>query len=46
VKAEGGGMTVVLRDRVALKPGEAVALKPAAHQAHLFDEQGKRIASA
>jgi multiple sugar transport system ATP-binding protein len=46
VKAEGGGMTVVLRDRVALKPGEAVALKPVARQAHLFDEQGKRIASA
>ncbi len=46
VKAEGGGMTVVLRERVALKPGEAVALKPTAGQVHLFDAQGKRIASA
>ncbi|MGO4389347.1 ABC transporter ATP-binding protein [Microvirga sp. 2YAF29] len=46
VKAEGGSLTAVLRDRVALKPGEAVALKPAACQAHLFDDQGKRIASA
>jgi multiple sugar transport system ATP-binding protein len=45
-KAEGGSLTVVLRDRVTLKPGEAVALKPAAQQAHLFDEQGKRITSA
>ncbi|WP_243371528.1 ABC transporter ATP-binding protein [Microvirga solisilvae] len=46
VKAEGGNLTVVLRERCALKPGEAVALKPVAHQAHLFDEQGKRIATA
>jgi multiple sugar transport system ATP-binding protein len=46
VKAEGGNLTVVLRERCALKPGEAVALKPIAHQAHLFDEQGKRIPSA
>ena len=46
VKAEGGSLTVVLRERCALKPGEAVALKPAAHQAHLFDEQGRRIATA
>lgn len=45
LKAEGGNLTVVLRDRCALKPGEAVALKPAAHQAHLFDEDGKRIAT-
>jgi multiple sugar transport system ATP-binding protein len=45
-KTEGGSITVVLRDRVSLKPGEAVALKPFAHQAHLFDEQGKRVASA
>jgi multiple sugar transport system ATP-binding protein len=46
VKAEGGNLTVVLRERCALKPGEAVALKPVTHQAHLFDEHGKRIATA
>lgn len=46
VRAEGGNLTAVLRERAALKPGEIVALKPTAHQAHLFDEQGKRIASA
>ncbi|MGO4571194.1 ABC transporter ATP-binding protein [Microvirga sp. 2TAF3] len=45
VKAEGGNLTVVLRERVDLKSGEAIGLKPAAHQAHLFDEHGKRIAS-
>jgi multiple sugar transport system ATP-binding protein len=45
VKAEGGNLTVVLRERCFLKPGEAIALKPAAHQAHLFDESGKRIAT-
>jgi multiple sugar transport system ATP-binding protein len=45
-KTEGGSITVVLRDRVSLKPGEAISLKPITHQAHLFDEQGKRIASA
>jgi multiple sugar transport system ATP-binding protein len=45
VKAEGGTLTVVLRERCFLKPGEAIALKPAAHQAHLFDESGKRIAT-
>ena len=42
-KAEGGSLTVVLRERVALKPGEAVSLLPAAHQAHLFDEAGIRV---
>ncbi|SCY68070.1 ABC transporter ATP-binding protein [Microvirga guangxiensis] len=46
VKAEGGNLTVVLRERCALKPGEAVALKPVPRQAHLFDAQGKRIATA
>ncbi|MXQ10182.1 ABC transporter ATP-binding protein [Microvirga makkahensis] len=46
VKAEGGHLTAVLRERSTLRPGEAVALKPAAHQAHLFDEQGGRIAAA
>jgi len=45
VKSEGGHLTVVLRERCALKPGEAVALKPVAHQAHLFDEHGKRVAT-
>jgi len=45
-KAEGGNMTVVLRERCTLRPGEAVALKPAARQAHLFDGQGRRIAAA
>ncbi|MEZ0170004.1 ABC transporter ATP-binding protein [Microvirga sp. TS319] len=44
VKAEGGNLTVMLRDRCTLRPGEAVALRPVAHQAHLFDEQGRRIA--
>ncbi|WP_445504919.1 ABC transporter ATP-binding protein [Microvirga sp. G4-2] len=46
VKAEGGSLTVVLRERCTLKPGETVALKPLARQAHLFDEKGKRIATA
>ncbi|KLK91103.1 sugar ABC transporter ATP-binding protein [Microvirga vignae] len=46
VKAEGGSLTVVLRERCALKPGEAVALKPVPHHAHLFDEHGTRIATA
>ena len=45
-KVEGGNMTVVLRERCTLRPGEAVALKPAARQAHLFDGQGRRIAAA
>ncbi|WP_112662610.1 ABC transporter ATP-binding protein [Microvirga flavescens] len=45
VKAEGGSLTVVLRERVDLQPGQAVALKPVAHQAHLFDEAGARVAS-
>ena len=44
VKAEGGSLTVLLRERCTLSAGEAVALKPVAQQAHLFDEQGKRIA--
>ncbi|MBL0403197.1 sn-glycerol-3-phosphate ABC transporter ATP-binding protein UgpC [Microvirga aerilata] len=44
VKAEGGNLTVVLRERCTLKAGEAVALRPVPQQAHLFDEQGKRIA--
>jgi multiple sugar transport system ATP-binding protein len=46
VKAEGGNLTVLLRERCSLKPGEAIALKPLAHQAHLFEERGVRIASA
>jgi multiple sugar transport system ATP-binding protein len=46
VKAEGGSLTVVLRERCALRAGDAIALKPVAHQAHLFDDQGKRIAFA
>ncbi len=46
VKAEGGSLTAVLRERCALRPGEAVTLKPAAHQAHLFDGQGRRVAAA
>ncbi|HZW46927.1 MAG TPA: TOBE domain-containing protein, partial [Microvirga sp.] len=45
-RAEGGNLTIVLRERCALRPGEAVALKPMARQAHLFDEQGRRIATA
>ncbi|MGO4705619.1 ABC transporter ATP-binding protein [Microvirga sp. 2MCAF38] len=45
VKVEGGNLTVVLRERVDLQPGQAVALKPAAHQGHLFDEAGARIGS-
>jgi len=45
-KAEGGNLTVVVRDRVSLKPSETIALKPLAHQAHLFDAQGKRVATA
>jgi multiple sugar transport system ATP-binding protein len=45
VKAEGGNLTVLLRERCTLRPGEAVSLKPVAHQAHLFDEHGKRLAS-
>lgn len=45
LRAESGNLTVVLRDRCALRPGEAVALKPVAHQAHLFDGQGRRIAT-
>ncbi len=46
VKAEGGNLTVLVRERCSLRPGEAIALKPVADQAHLFDEQGRRIASA
>ena len=45
-RTEGGSLTVVLRERVALKPGEAVSLMPAAQQAHLFDEAGIRVAAA
>jgi multiple sugar transport system ATP-binding protein len=45
VKAEGGNLTVVLRERCVLRPGETIALKPAARQAHLFDEHGQRIAT-
>ncbi|QFU17162.1 ABC transporter ATP-binding protein [Microvirga thermotolerans] len=45
-RAEGGSLTVVVRDRVALRPSEPVALKPLAHQAHLFDAEGKRVATA
>jgi len=44
-RAESGNLTVLLRERCALRPGEAVALKPVAGQAHLFDEAGRRIAS-
>ncbi|MBF9233630.1 ABC transporter ATP-binding protein [Microvirga alba] len=44
-KAEGGNVTVVLRERFHLKPGEAIALKPASSQAHLFDDAGVRVAS-
>ncbi|MBZ6075188.1 ABC transporter ATP-binding protein [Microvirga puerhi] len=43
-KAEGGNLTIVVRDRVALRPGEAVALQPVARQVHLFDERGQRVA--
>ncbi len=45
-KVEGGHLTVALRERCALKPGEAVALKPLGQQGHLFDDQGRRIAAA
>ncbi|WP_210485001.1 ABC transporter ATP-binding protein [Microvirga antarctica] len=45
VKAEGGPMTVVLRERVSLRPGDAIALRPVANQSHLFDAAGLRIAS-
>jgi len=44
VKAEGGNLTVVLRERCALRPGEAVSLRPVVRQAHLFDGEGRRIA--
>ncbi|WP_230530951.1 ABC transporter ATP-binding protein [Microvirga roseola] len=46
VKAEGGNLTVLLRERCALKYGEEIALKPVPFQAHLFDEAGRRIASS
>ena len=45
VKVEGGSLTVLLRERCCLKPGEAIALRPVSHQSHLFDERGRRIAS-
>jgi multiple sugar transport system ATP-binding protein len=45
VKAEGGSLTVVLRERVTLRPGDAIALKPAPEQSHLFDETGSRLAT-
>jgi multiple sugar transport system ATP-binding protein len=45
VKAEGGNLTVLLRERCDLRPGEAIALKPVSRQAHLFDEAGRRIAT-
>ena len=44
-KAEGGNLTVAVRDRVDLRPSDTIALKPMAHQAHLFDAQGKRVAT-
>jgi multiple sugar transport system ATP-binding protein len=46
VKTEGGSVTAVLRERFHLKSGEAVALKPVAHKAHLFDGTGMRVASS
>jgi len=46
VKAEGGNLTVLLRERCNLMPGETIGLEPAARQAHLFDEGGKRIAAS
>ncbi|MCB8821387.1 ABC transporter ATP-binding protein [Microvirga rosea] len=46
VKAEGGNLTVVVRDRVSLKPSDPVGLKPMARQTHLFDEHGQRVADA
>lgn len=45
VKAEGGSLTVVLRERVTLRPGDAIALRPVPEQSHLFDEHGTRIAT-
>lgn len=45
VKAAGANVTVVLRERVDLRPGQAIALQPVSLQSHLFDEAGLRIAS-
>jgi multiple sugar transport system ATP-binding protein len=45
VKAEDGNLTVLLRERCDLRPGEGIALKAVSHQAHLFDQAGRRVAT-
>ena len=43
---EGGRLTALLRERVDLKPGQTLYLKPAAGHGHVFDAQGNRAGSA
>ncbi len=43
---EGGRLTALLRERVELKPGQALHLKPVAGCGHVFDAQGLRVGAA
>ena len=45
VRTDGGSLTVVLRERVNLWPGDAVALRPIVEHSHLFDDRGNRIST-
>ena len=45
VKTAAGSLTVVLRERASLSPGEPVALTPMDGCGHLFDERGARSGS-
>ena len=45
VKTDAGTLTVVLRERASLTPGQPVALTPVDGYGHLFDERGARSGS-
>ena len=45
VKTDAGTLTVVLRERASLTPGQPVALTPVDGCGHLFDERGARSGS-
>lgn len=43
---QGGRLTALLRERIDVKPGEALALKPIAGAGHIFDAHGVRLGTA
>ncbi|MBE7157155.1 MAG: ABC transporter ATP-binding protein [Rhodospirillales bacterium] len=45
VQTESGRVTVLLRERIRLTPGEPVSLQPAPGSGHVFDADGERLAA-